>query len=229
MFRARGWKQLSRPPAPPAGGEVHLWLLDLERRGDRDLSLLSDRERQRAGRYRDPGDRGRFIAARGQLRQILGGYTGIPAAALAFRYGPQGKPALVSGGPAFNLSHAGGQGLLGITAAADIGVDIEPLRRRENALALARRVFGDATARTLERLPRERLDRAFLRRWTRLEACAKARGEGIFRDAGSGVPVISFQPAGGWIAAVAMLPRVPPGSAWQLFRYLPPAPGRRRR
>jgi 4'-phosphopantetheinyl transferase len=110
-----------------------------------------------------------------------------------FVRGPGGKPRLAPGDIAFSLSHTEGLALIGVARAGAIGVDLERARtlrmssrRRDDILAvgagLAATPLGDPAG-----------DEALLRAWCRLEAFAKARGEGLahvlrelgLRDAGS--------------------------------------------
>ncbi|CAA9549445.1 MAG: hypothetical protein AVDCRST_MAG19-668, partial [uncultured Thermomicrobiales bacterium] len=76
---------------------VHVWRAALDRPGELPglLAALSADERERAGRFRADRDRGRFVAARGLLREILGRYLGREPGSLRFRYGAHGKPTLV--------------------------------------------------------------------------------------------------------------------------------------
>ncbi len=60
-----------------APGAVHVWLAELEDSAASGREeLLSDAERERAGRIRSPQARGRWLAARGLLRSLLGSYLG---------------------------------------------------------------------------------------------------------------------------------------------------------
>ena len=58
------------------------------------VSLLDCGEEERAERFRCPGDRERYRLGRTALRQVLGAWLDRDPAALRFRYGPHGKPAL---------------------------------------------------------------------------------------------------------------------------------------
>jgi 4'-phosphopantetheinyl transferase len=145
-------------PALPAG-QVHLWRIDL----DPDMaalasleSALSANERARAASFGRPDLRRRYVAGRGALRQILGGYLGLAPADLRFVYGEQGKPRLAesTSDPAslsefsppaadlrFNLAHCGDQALVAVALGMEVGVDLERLRPVRKARALAARYF----------------------------------------------------------------------------------------
>lgn len=146
-------------------------------------AVLSAAERARAQRFFFDRDRRRFIAARARLRELLGERLGVPPGTVELAYGRNGKPYLARGGLHFNVSHCDGMALFGF-APSEIGVDIEALRAGECP--------------------------AFLRRWTRYEALAKAIGEGVSLplealDAAcaAGWRLHSFFPLAGFIAAVA--------------------------
>jgi 4'-phosphopantetheinyl transferase len=103
------------------------------------------------------------------------------AGALRFSTGPQGKPALVDGGPLrFNLAHTDGVVLVAVSARAEIGVDVERVTDTpvddamlEVAMAsderAALRAISDGEARR----------RAFFATWARREAVLKALGVGL--------------------------------------------------
>ena len=145
-------------------------------------SLLDRTEQDRALRFRRPGDRERYQLGRAALRQVLGAYLDRNPAALRFRYGPHGKPALVGvvdAAPHFNLAHSGDLILLAFHPSRPVGVDVERLRPGLDWLPIARRILQAAVVARLESLPAEQGDAAFLEAWCRLEARLKASGEGL--------------------------------------------------
>src|SRR5579872_2360156 len=82
--------------APPSG-VVDLWRLRLDLPDPRRAGLrewLDDSELERAARYRRRLDAHRFVAGRGQLRRVLGGYLGLDPARVTFVTGLHGKPSL---------------------------------------------------------------------------------------------------------------------------------------
>src|SRR5215470_8358816 len=84
-------------PPPLEADDVHVWPLRLDPGPARLQALrskLSADERERAGCFYFGRDRDRFVAGRGQLREILARYLRVPPSAVAFSYGPQGKPRL---------------------------------------------------------------------------------------------------------------------------------------
>lgn len=169
---------------------------------------LDAEETERARRFVHDVHRRRYLAAHVALRDHLGTFLETAPSALRFDAGPHGKPQLT--GPAavqFNLSHSEDWALVGVSRHVPVGVDIEMLRPVDDALALARRHYSpdEQLACLSVRDSRER-DEAFLRVWTRKEACMKAVGLGL-RLAPS-----SFEAGAQAEARVARLP-TPDGEA----------------
>lgn len=183
------WMQHDRDTIPPPLGprDCHLWLFSLDRPSfpiDAVEACLADDERERARRFHFDVHRRRFISGRGQLRLLLARYTDVPAEALSFVYGPQGKPRIVlpdtAGGKLeFNLSHTEGFGLLGVTMCGAIGVDIEAVRAMKDAGDVARDNFSPEEVATWEQLPPDERSDGFFACWTRKEAIVKALGGGL--------------------------------------------------
>lgn len=142
--------------------------------------ILSREEQARAGQFRFPLDRTRFVAAHAALRYALAEQTGGRADALRFTHSAFGKPSLL-GWPRvhFSLSHSQGLGLIAIGGRGPLGVDVEQLRPVPDALALAATHFTRLENEALAALPADERDRAFLTCWTRKEACLKAIGLGL--------------------------------------------------
>ncbi|MEJ1978977.1 MAG: 4'-phosphopantetheinyl transferase superfamily protein [Acetobacteraceae bacterium] len=161
-----------------AADTVEIWAWDLDglaAQADAHWASLSPEEQARASRFVVPGLGPRFVAARGMLRQVLAALRGERPAELAIRTERDGKPYVV-GGPHFNLSHSGSRALLAV-AAFPLGVDIEAIRSIEDEVA--RIAFSPAEQAALQAVPPDRREAAFFRGWTRKEAVAKARGDGI--------------------------------------------------
>ncbi|MGH9367917.1 MAG: 4'-phosphopantetheinyl transferase family protein [Thermoanaerobaculia bacterium] len=189
----------SRWLAPPAElrldpSQVHLWLLDSRDLGparERLGQTLDEEERLRAGRYRFPRDRDRFILFRGTLRALLGRYLGIAAEAVRFGQNREEKPFVVPRTDAeerlqFNLSHSEDLALLAVAAGRRVGVDIERVRSDRAAPEVARRFFSEDEADALREIPESARSEAFFSCWTRKEAYIKARGGGL------SIPLKSF-------------------------------------
>lgn len=176
-------------PSPQTPG-IALWLIHLD--GDSPdpddpdrTALLSDAEKAKANRFHFERDARRYRASHTALRRLLAQATGMPAQALAFVEGPYGKPRLAgAGGPHFNMSHSADLALIGICADAPIGVDIEVPRGMSDLEALAERNFTPAESRALRAVDAAQRLQAFLRCWTRKEACLKALGSGLSIEPG---------------------------------------------
>lgn len=176
--------------ATPADADWRLWRIDLDALpGPRDA--CSEDEHARALRFRRPVLQARWLAAREGLRRVLGGALGCDPRALVFRPDAFGKPSIT--GPAsrwhFNLSHSEGIALVGLREAGPIGVDVESMRAGASDPDLAERLFTPAEQASWRAAPALQRDAAFLRAWTRKEACMKALGVGLsleprFVDAG---------------------------------------------
>jgi 4'-phosphopantetheinyl transferase len=179
------WVEPAGRPALDADA-VHVWRIALAvpdaEQAERAAVLARD-EVARAARFHFERDRRRWTAARGAVRAVLAGYAGVPAASLAFRVGPHGKPAL--DGPAaragldFNVSHSGDLALCAVTHERAVGVDVEAIRPDFATGEVARRFFAPAEVAALEALPPAERVEAFFACWTRKEAYIKARGTGI--------------------------------------------------
>jgi 4'-phosphopantetheinyl transferase len=122
--------------------------------------------------------------AHAALRIILAGYVGVAAARRPFRIAAGGKPHLGetsdSEALAFSLSHGATAALVAISRDGPVGVDLET--PRSPRIAASRRTALIAAAASLSLaipLPDDDGDTTLLQAWTRLEALAKATGEGI--------------------------------------------------
>jgi len=174
---------------------MELWLVDLHRAGpalealEREVPRLSADDRTRAARLSEPGERRHRLAAYMALRIALERMGGVVVRGEPFNRAEGGKPHLGKAAPSFSLSHTGGLALLGVARSRPIGVDLEahrclrmsPRRRREIlaiGAGLAQRSINDGAdaAPTLQA-------------WCRLEAYAKATGQGVGRILGElGLP-----------------------------------------
>jgi 4'-phosphopantetheinyl transferase len=205
---------------PPAGR-----LADLVR-------ALSADEQARAARFHFARDREHFIAARATLRMLLAGYLATEPSHLVFAYGSHGKPALGDAwrdsGLAFNLAHSNGLAVYAFARARTIGVDVEYVRPLEEMHALAETVFSPRERAVFYALPSHLQRTAFFDGWTRKEAFVKATGEGLSTPldafdvalapgepaallgiggcarAAAGWTLRAFEPAPGYVAAVAV-------------------------
>lgn len=158
-----------------------LWLCPLaELPSEERLAWLSADEQARAAGFAFERDRRRFLVARCALRECLSARTGVAPGMLRIVADAFEKPSLADLPSChFNLSRREEWALLGISDAGEIGVDIEIRHVVDDVVALARAHFSRSEfGEFLTLAPSER-DLAFLRVWTRKEACLKAVGTGL--------------------------------------------------
>ena len=163
---------------------MELWLVDLQAAApaleglERQTPRLSADDRTRAGRLHDRAERRQRLAAYIALRIVIERMGGAQVRQLPFTRAAGGRPHLGEAAPSFSLSHSGGWALLGVSR-SPIGVDLEAhrhlkmaARRRQEILAigagLARSLAWDGTG-----------EAPVLQAWCRLEAYAKATGQGL--------------------------------------------------
>ena len=173
-----------------------VWRIDVRGAGEDLEHLLSADEVERAARFASVSARATFVTTRAALRTLAGSYLGVAPEAVAFSYGPQGKPEVE--GLSFNVSHAGDVALaaFGSGEARRIGVDVELLRPEAPMRALARRFFTSAENEALEQLSGEELVRGFYGCWACKEAFVKAMGEGLSFGVGRVEVAVYPAPAG---------------------------------
>lgn len=146
------------------------------------LALLSSAERARAQRFVFARDRVRYVQAHAALRQLLAQALGqADPAALVFGARADGKPWLPAAPRLrFNLSHSADTAVIALSDQAEVGVDVEHPHALPDALALAAAHATAAERAALATLPTPaQRAAAFLRLWTRKEACLKAVGSGL--------------------------------------------------
>lgn len=168
-----------------AGGEVHLWLVHLDRivRDDAWAAALPAARLRAAADVRDATARRRYLTAHAALQVLLAAYAGVPAGELALATGCFGKPRLAAPRRArtlsFSLSHAGDVCLIGLTRAGALGVDIERLDRRGDSDALAQAILSAREHARWRALAAPARRAALLQTWTCKEAILKALGVGL--------------------------------------------------
>jgi 4'-phosphopantetheinyl transferase len=164
-------------------GTVHVWRLSLavsNRQVEALQTCLSPEEAERAARYHFERHGRRFIACRGQVREILSRYVNARFADLRFRYSPRGKPSLdepfLGSAVHFNVSNSQDVALCAVALDRELGVDVEFVREPLDFEGLAARFFARQEVEVLRSLPDERRLEAFFHCWTRKEAILKATG-----------------------------------------------------
>lgn len=178
---------LAGQAVPALGADAHVWAVDLdELKGKVDRGLLGPIERAKAETFVFELDRQRYIAAHVALRMVLARYTSQSPDKLDIRATPQGKPYLCGRGPAFNLSHSAGSALVAVAAGGHVGVDLEHVVPRHDALGIARSLFSRRETELLAGMDEVARRVAFHRLWVCREAVLKAAGTGL---AGTGLEV----------------------------------------
>jgi 4'-phosphopantetheinyl transferase len=169
--------------------DIHLWKLSLNQ-PDRDSDTLqkelSADELERAGSYRFNSDRRRFVVRRSLQRRILAKYTDLCPSELCFEYNAHGRPSLVQpdgqSSVSFNASHSHELALIAVGRSPLIGIDIEQVRKIEDANSIVARFCSDEEQKRWVDIAGEDRELAFFDLWTRKEAFIKAIGRGLSMD-----------------------------------------------
>ena len=158
------------------------WLRPQSGDGPALMAVLDEAERLKALRLHHPADRLAYAAAHALLRTLLSEVAGGAPQDWRFAASPTGKPHLdVGGGGAslkFSLSHARGMVACAV-ASMELGLDVEPLARLPDALALARAFFSEREAAALATLEDPARSNVFVHLWTLKEAYYKAIETGL--------------------------------------------------
>lgn len=179
--------QAARPSEIEAG-DVHIWCVDVERRGPVDDSCLDQQEREQADRFHFARHANAYRCAHVMRRSVLGGYLGLRPNELKFETEAHGRPRLstVDRNPRdfrFNATSSLPLSLLAVTASGQVGVDVECLRAMPDAAQIAATQFHPEEARQITgRTGADDRHDAFFRCWTRKEAVVKAMGTGLYTD-----------------------------------------------
>jgi len=169
------------------GRTIHVWGFALEGGEtvlDRFKVWLSQEERVRAAQFIYREDQTRYALAHGGLRAVLACYLERDPTVLQFQAGVTGKPILLDqhNHPhdlRFNLSHSHGRMLIAVAQGQDVGIDIEQIRDKVEAVKLAERFYTPAEYQQV--LSRAGADQArqFYRYWVAKEAVLKGQGVGL--------------------------------------------------
>ncbi len=168
-----------------AAFEVVVFELDVEPEAVRaSAALLSDVEQQKADRLVFERDRRRFTVARAKLRKLLAARLDMPPAAVEFRYGARGKPALTGrcaeSDLRFNVSHTEDVAVCAFSRGREVGIDIEAVRAIPDAEEIAARFFSRRENEAYLGLDPDDRPLGFFNCWTRKEAFVKALGDGLY-------------------------------------------------
>ena len=184
----------TRWPEPPSqlelgSGQVHLWCAQLDVEpglAAQFYSCLSGDERSRADRFHFAKDQSRFVVSRGVLRELLGSYLRIAAAAVVISKDEKGKPFLPSNREPnlrarlrFNASHSESLAVFAFSEGFELGIDVESIQRTLDFEAIAESHFTDTEKAQLSQLSPDAKREAFFHGWTRKEAYLKVTGDGL--------------------------------------------------
>ena len=159
-------------------------------------------------------------SAEALVRPWLADALDIDAQVLALDRDARGRPRLHAPGRArldVNWSHSGEALLIALGEGVTVGADIEWLRPRPQAMALAQRFFTAGEATALAKLPPDAAEAAFVQLWCAKEAVLKAHGHGL----SFGLDRLEFAALGdGWVM-VACDPALGTPADWSLHAFAP--------
>jgi 4'-phosphopantetheinyl transferase len=162
---------------------VDVWSIDLDAPGDRSaIEVLNEEEIDRSRRFHRWEDGERWANSRRGLRSILAGYLDRDPMDLSFGATSDDKPTIAGAlGEElfFNMSHSKGIGLVAVSTAYDVGIDVEAVRSEIDLLGIADRVFAKEVVEELEAMSGQEQLGSFFTRWVRLEASTKCMGPGL--------------------------------------------------
>jgi 4'-phosphopantetheinyl transferase len=166
---------------------VHLWGIELDgspRCLDRCAQWLDKEEQHRAARLVRKEDRQRYVLAHGGLRVVLSRYLGIDPDVVELSRNEAGKPFVTkkSQGQSaitFNMSHAHGRALIGVSKGQEVGVDLERIRSDVEVEKLSERYFASSEHATIMQSIQDQRAARFFRYWVAKEAVLKAQGIGL--------------------------------------------------
>jgi 4'-phosphopantetheinyl transferase len=167
-------------------GECHVWWADPRDQSiDTLLSVLSERELERAATYRRDQDRRRFLTASWLLRNAAAAQLGISPADVPVErrcpdcVKPHGRPYILTEEPLHaSISHSANRVAVALTVAGPVGVDVEEVPTAPVS-ELVRCALSKAEQAVLGVLPEDEQQAGFARMWVCKEAVLKATGHGL--------------------------------------------------
>jgi 4'-phosphopantetheinyl transferase len=202
--------------------DVHIWFRHTEQIDPQSIdaarATLSVGERARLERFQFQEDRRDYALAHDLLRRSLSRLAPVSPHEWTFESDAYGKPWVNPSGLAFSLSHTRGFVACAVARDLRVGLDIERIDRRIDALAIAGRFFSAPEATALERCRADRQAALFVELWTLREAYVKALGLGLSQP----LTDLSFDLGEDACIRVAALPRA--GRHPWLFAVFAPSP-----
>ncbi|MFK7974080.1 MAG: 4'-phosphopantetheinyl transferase superfamily protein [Rickettsiaceae bacterium] len=146
------------------------------------LRYLSDKEKDKAYKYRSELLVHRYIITRGFLRLILHWYTKQNPENIQIKIGSYGKPFIPNSKIRFNISHSNSIACYALTINQEIGVDIEFQSKDLNFEDLLDYVLSKEEIINFHALKDNEKFNTFYELWTKKEALVKATGDGLTYD-----------------------------------------------
>ncbi len=165
---------------------VHVDLTPNTARERQAREWLNKEEADRWHRFLHPRPQREYSLCRAALRSLLCEQLGCQNDELSFVTSHQGKPRAVVDGKRvpihFNVSHSGQHGLIAISSAGRIGVDVEERIPRHDLEGTVGMILAAGERRAAARLNGEQQIYLLYRLWTMKEALVKALGMGFSLD-----------------------------------------------
>ena len=150
------------------------------------LGLLTDKEKERADRFRHEGARQQFIVGHGVIHLLLKQYLKDQYRSILWMESEHHKPFIrlpdASKPLEYNLSHC--EGFIAVAMGKHSqGIDIEKIRKLDDLEGISRQVFTESELeRVFETNDLETQHQTFFKFWTCKEAALKADGTGFMKD-----------------------------------------------
>jgi len=117
------------------------------------------------------------------LRRVLARYLDIPPETIELEAGPHGKPRLKGKTRLrFNLSHSADLAVIAVALDREVGIDVERIDPKRDALALAQRALSREDADAVAAAAPEERPQIFHAAWAQHEAVVKCLGTGLATD-----------------------------------------------
>jgi 4'-phosphopantetheinyl transferase len=142
-------------------------------------AILSEEEKERAGKFVFEKDRITYVVSHGMLRNILSEKILIPPSEIIMINGKYGKPSVNFPNCHFNLSHAADLFAISYSPYQPVGVDTEKYDRNINWETIAKSYFHKNEIEYINLSDSNTKSETFFTFWTRKEAILKAIGCGI--------------------------------------------------
>lgn len=165
--------------------ELHLWRISLEEGlsgVDQLHKQLSEVEQLRASKFFRENQAQQFVVFHAALRDILARYLDVDPVEITYEAGKFGKPNIIQGQAGrlrFNLTHSDELAVVAVSMGAEVGVDIERVRKVRSFASMLQRCLSDSERKDICAYPEAERFHQFLRFWTHKEAYLKTIGVGL--------------------------------------------------